>query len=255
LNLHNGDPIEVIGHGGAGYYFPGNSRQSIEKALEIGVARIEFDVQLSGSGELVLVHDDHLRLPTGKKRSVNKLSTAEIRLLLPGLMTFDEAVELIGGRIPFLIDVKASGYAVAVADGIRRHNLGNGATIVSSTYASVLRYLRREFADLRTGISTGHLANSFPIKSARTVISGGFQFAVPSALVVAVRAIGATDVMMQHRVCSSRLVKLMHNKGTRVNVWTVDHPRQIERAITLGVDSITSNRPDLVLDTLRSQNR
>ena len=56
--------VEVIGHGGAGFYFPGNSRQSIERALEIGVDRIEFDVQRSAGDELVLVHDDRLRLPS-----------------------------------------------------------------------------------------------------------------------------------------------------------------------------------------------
>ncbi|MEA2530584.1 MAG: hypothetical protein QOG89_2228, partial [Thermomicrobiales bacterium] len=31
--------IEVIGHGGAGDFFPGNSRESIEQALKIGVDR------------------------------------------------------------------------------------------------------------------------------------------------------------------------------------------------------------------------
>ena len=148
------------------------------------------------------------------------------------------------------MDVKSSGYEASVASAVQRHALGSADTIVSSTYASVLGRLRAEFPDLRTGISTGHLANSVPFKPARTLISGGLQFAIPSVLALVVRAIDATDVMIQYRACSSRLVTLMHRNGIRVNAWTVDHPRQMSRLIALGVDSITSNRPDLVMEML-----
>jgi glycerophosphoryl diester phosphodiesterase len=242
--------VEVIGHGGAGHYFPGNSRQSLECALGFGVNRIEFDVQLSSDGDLVLVHDDRLRLPTGQKRPVRSLPTSQIRSLLPGLLTFDEAVELIGTRATMLIDVKFTGYHDSVAAAIRRHKLDTADTIASSTHASVLRHLRQEVPDLRTGISTGHMANSFPIKPARALISGALQFAVPSLLALAVRTIDATDVMIQHRACSPRLVRLMHDRGIRVNAWTVDSTRQMSRVIAMGVDSVTSNRPDILLQLI-----
>lgn len=239
-----GRRVEVVGHGGAGHFFPGNSRQSIEKALEIGVDRIEFDVQLAADG-LVLVHDDKLRLPNGKKRAVRAIPTAEIREMLPGLLTFDEAVELIGGRVPLLIDIKSPGYVAEVADAIRRHNLG-ADDAVSSTHANVLRYLRRQFPGLRTGISTGHMANSIPFGPAKTIVSGGLQLSVPSLLAKVARAIVATDVMIQYRACSRRLVNLMHQRGIRVNAWTVNDPHQIQRVIDMGVDGVISNRPDLV---------
>ena len=242
--------IEVVGHGGAGHYFPGNSRQSIERGIEIGVDRIEFDVQVSQDGEIVLVHDDHLRLPTGQKRAVKLLSTQQIRSLLPGLLTFDEAAELIGNRALLLVDVKSPGYDDGVANALRRHNLGSAETIVSSTHASVLRRLKRVFPDLRIGVSTGHLANSIPFKPARTIVSGGLQLAVPSVIAMVARSIGATDVMIHYRACSARLVRQMHARGIRVNTWTVDTPRQMNRVIAHGVDSVTSNRPDLLIETL-----
>ena len=241
--------VEVIGHGGAGHFFPGNSRQSIEQALKIGVDRIEFDVQRSADGELVLVHDDYLRLPGGQKKAVRALPTAAVRELLPGLLTFDEAVELIGDQSAYMIDVKSPGYQREVAAAIRRHRL-DGKSIVSSTYANVLQDLRREFPELRTGISTGHLATSIPMKAARTVVSGALQISIPALLEIAVRRIGATDAMVQYRACSARLVALMHRRGIRVNTWTVDHPKQIRRVIAMGVDGVISNRPDLVKEEL-----
>jgi glycerophosphoryl diester phosphodiesterase len=241
--------VEVIGHGGAGAFFPGNSRQSIEQALKIGVDRIEFDVQRSADGDLVLVHDDHLRIDGGQKRAVRGLKAAELRELLTGLLTIDEAIELIGHNAAILIDVKAPSYQQLVIDAIRRHNLG-GETAVSSTYANVLRDIRRASSDIRIGISTGHMANALPVKSARTLVSGALQISVPSVLAYAVRAIGATDVMIQHRACSPRLVRQMHARGIKVNTWTVDQPKQIRRMIAMGVDGVISNRPDLVKEAL-----
>ena len=250
MSVTGGRSIEVIGHGGAGAYFPGNSRQSIERALEIGVDRIEFDVQ-ECAGDLVLVHDDQLRLPNGGWRMVRAMTVAELRDLLPGLLTFGEAVELIDRKAPILIDVKSTGYEASVSVKIERHRLERADTMVSSTHVGSLRLLRSQFPLLRLGISTGHMANSVPFKPARTLISGALQRMIPSLLGITVRAIKATDVMIQYRACSPRLVELMHSRNVRVNVWTVDSKRQIERVAAMGVDSITSNRPDLVLETVR----
>lgn len=243
---------EVIGHGGAGAYFPGNSRPSIERALEIGVDRVEFDVQVSASRDLVLVHDDRLRAGNGKKRLVRNLSTSELREILPGLLTIDEAIELIGDRATLLIDVKASGYQQEVAKAVHRHNLGSEHAI-SSTFANVIRDLRRESSGIRLGISTGHMANSVPIKAARTLVSGALQLSVPAALAFTVRTIGATDVMIQYRACSARLVRFMHHRGIKVNAWTVDNPKQIRRMLSMGVDGVISNRPDLIVEALSEE--
>jgi glycerophosphoryl diester phosphodiesterase len=52
--------------------------------------------------------------------------------------------------------------------------------------------------------------------------------------------------MVQHRAATRRLVEAIHAAGKRVNVWTVDSERGIERALGLGVDGIISNRPEFV---------
>ena len=41
-----------------------------------------------------------------------------------------------------------------------------------------------------------------------------------------------------------------HDRGLLINVWTVDAPEAIERAIALKVDGIISNVPDRVLRAL-----
>jgi glycerophosphoryl diester phosphodiesterase len=72
------------------------------------------------------------------------------------------------------------------------------------------------------------------------------RLVTPPPLVAAMRIFGASETMIQHRVCTDRLVRAVHDSGRRVNVWTVDRPEQMRRFIAMGVDGIISNRPDLV---------
>ena len=39
--------------------------------------------------------------------------------------------------------------------------------------------------------------------------------------------------------------------GLEVHAWTVDKPQEARRLAALGVDSITTNRPDLVMEAVK----
>lgn len=244
MNPSVGRP-EIIGHGGAGHFHPGNSRAALETALALGADRVEFDVQRAGDGALLLVHDDKLHMPGGGYRSIRGMTTAEIAERFPGVLSFDDAIELIDDRARILVDIKAPGYEQELIAAIRRHNL-RAESAVSSTYALSLRTIHRACPGIRIGLSTGHLAGGADRHHLRTAIAKGLNTVLPTALLAAARAIRATDVMVQFRVANPRLVRLMHEHGIRVTCWTVDRPWQIARLIALGVDGITSNRPDLV---------
>jgi glycerophosphoryl diester phosphodiesterase len=242
--------IEVIGHGGAGDFFPGNSRESIEQALTIGVDRIEIDVQRSADGDLVLVHDDSFLLH-GRKVPAEEITTAQFRQLLPGLLTLDDLVELNRDNVPLLLDVKHPGYEPDLIAAIRRHRLAS-TVAASSTHATVLRRLKRAFPEMRLGLSTGHMATGIPWRAGRFLVSRTLRLVIPVPLLAAMRLCGATETMIQHRVCTPRLVEAVHKAGYRVYVWTVDRPEQMRRFVGMGVDGIISNRPDLVKERLEN---
>ncbi len=238
-------PIEVVGHGGAAAYAPGNSRRAIELALEFRVDRVECDVQRSADGHLVLVHDDRVHLPDGRRQPVRSLSATDLRRLLPGLLTLDDAAEMTRGRAPLMIDVKRSGYEAELIAAIRRHHL-DAESSVSSTYASTLIRVRAAFPSMRTGLSTGHWATGTPTAAGRAITRWALRAALPLPLLVLLPRIGATETMLHYHVTTAALVAALHATGRRVNVWTVDRPKSIARALALGVDGIISNRPDLV---------
>jgi len=242
-------PIEVVGHGGAAAHHRPNSEASLCAAIAFGVDRIEIDLSLAADGTLVLHHGPSMSTTTQGSAMIAALTLEKLQRLQPDLLTIDDAAEIIGGRLPLLLDAKSPGQATAIAAAVARHRWTESA-IVSSTHAATLRRLHGLRPELRLGLSTGHWAGSAPTFVLRPVVRAGFAVVLPLTLPAALALIGASDTMLRHESATQMLVHLLHRAGTRVNLFTLDDDESIQRAIGLGVDSIISNRPDLVLRLL-----
>ena len=55
------------------------------------------------------------------------------------------------------------------------------------------------------------------------------------------------------RVVTPRFVEAAHDRGVRVDVWTVDDPEEMRRLLDLGVDVIMTNRPEVLAEVLRER--
>ena len=245
--------MEIVGHGGAGDFFPGNSRSSLLKAVALGVDRIEVDVQIVADGTLVLCHDDDLVID-GRKRSVRHLSLDTVRNALDEMLTLDEAIELTRDAAPLMIDVKDRGYELPIAEAIQRHKIA-ADTIISSTWALSLREIRNLCPGVRIGLSTGHISTFARRTPIIAVSSAVFSLLTPAPAILAARAIGADALMLNYRICSAAFVTAAHKAGLLVYPWTVNQPRQIRELIERNVDGIISNRPDLVAEQLDAASR
>ncbi len=89
---------------------PENSLSAFELAARRGVG-IELDIQLSRDGRIVVFHDGDLRRMCGVNKRVRDLTLSELRALtLLGtnekIPTLAEALRLVDGRVPLLIEVK-----------------------------------------------------------------------------------------------------------------------------------------------------
>ncbi len=75
----------VIAHRGASAYAPENTLASMRKAHSMGAQWVEFDVMLTADGEAIIMHDDTLRRTTnGKKRLVAETDYKDIAQLDAG---------------------------------------------------------------------------------------------------------------------------------------------------------------------------
>ena len=51
-------------------------------------------------------------------------------------------------------------------------------------------------------------------------------------------------------VVTPRFVKAAHNRGVRVDVWTIDDPEEMRRLLDLGADVVMTNRPEVLGEVL-----
>lgn len=89
---------------------PENSRAAVRAAVAAGYG-IEIDLQASADGVAMVFHDDELdRLTdaTGpvRARSAAELGAIRLRDADDGIPTLAEVLEIVGGRVPLLIEIK-----------------------------------------------------------------------------------------------------------------------------------------------------
>lgn len=222
-----------VGHKGADHVAPGNTAESFEAALELGVDMIEFDVMPLHDGTLVLAHD-----PDD--------ATCRTPLTLEeGLDHF--AIDAYNG-IELDVDLKIPGYEREVVDGLRERGLLE-RTLISSTYPESLELVRELDLGVRRGWSVPRARKDYTDSRLLKLPAYGVVLWWRSGLPAkAARAIerGDCEAMMVHRLLISReLVRRVHCAGGQLYVWTVDDAGAIARLEHLGVDGVITNDPRL----------
>ncbi len=104
--------MKIIGHRGAAGHELENTLASMQIALELDVAGIEFDIRKTKDGHLVVCHDADLTRVADDSRKIADLTLKHLQKipLLSGahVPTLEEALELIGSK-PVYIEIKEVG--------------------------------------------------------------------------------------------------------------------------------------------------
>ena len=128
----------VIGHRGAAAEAPENTMASFERAAELGVDALEFDVHVTADGHAVVIHDPTLRRTTDRDGAVAALTLEQLRAADAGarftrggatfpfrgrgvrVPTVEEVLERFPS-MPLLIELKTAAAAGALRRAIERH--------------------------------------------------------------------------------------------------------------------------------------
>ena len=89
-----------------------NTIEAFEKAVENGYG-IELDVQLSADGQAVVFHDYTLFRLFGETKTVCELTAEELAEY--GIPTLEEALKVIDGKVPLIVELKGESGDVSVA--------------------------------------------------------------------------------------------------------------------------------------------
>jgi glycerophosphoryl diester phosphodiesterase len=91
-------PVQVIAHRGGAKYAPENTLAAFKNAIAQGADWLEFDVQMTRDGALVVIHDETVDRTTNGTGAVGDLSLEQIKALDAGngeqVPTFEEVVAL-----------------------------------------------------------------------------------------------------------------------------------------------------------------
>jgi glycerophosphoryl diester phosphodiesterase len=154
---------------------PENSLAAFEHACRQGFP-IELDVRLTGDGRAAVIHDDDLLRLTGEPGKVSEVEAAKLaKLRLFGtdqrVPLLDETLEVVGGRVPVLIEIKNTGAPGQLEDRVAQLvRAYAGEVALQSFNPRTLWYLR----DVASGRPRGQLGGALlesQLSSAQRVLA------------------------------------------------------------------------------------
>jgi glycerophosphoryl diester phosphodiesterase len=242
-----GRPLN-LGHRGARGLAPENTLAGMRAAMQAGADGVEFDVQRTADGHLVIFHDDNLKRICGVGGRIVTSTLAQLRELDAGrhfgpqfagelIPTLNEVLETLPASAFVNIEAKrfrfrSDGLETGIVDAFRRHNLA-GRCIVSSFNPVLLWRLGR--MDRAVPLGLLYAPDEPP----------GLNRGWPRHL------LRLAALHPYHGQLTPELVQQARGRGQQVNTWTVNEPDDMRRLIGLGVDSLITDRPDLLTEVLR----
>ena len=244
----------ILGHRGASALAPENTLAAFKLAMRDGADGIEFDVRLSRDQVPVVIHDATLKRTGLQNHLVCELTAKELCQADVGRWfarsTETAAPPFAGEKLPTLAQVweffttnsgvlyvemkcnpaERASLAAAVANGIEEFSLANRVVVESFDLDAIA-----EVKKVDPGVRTAALFEpiiSRPISTIRRL-----------KMVEAALAVGADEIALHHTLASPRIIERAKREGLEIVVWTVDDPRWVPRARTLGVKALIANNP------------
>ncbi|MDF3302719.1 glycerophosphodiester phosphodiesterase [Streptomyces tropicalis] len=218
--------VTAVAHRGDPYRFRENTTDALRSALDRGADAVEIDVRLTRDGVPVLLHDETLKRLWNRPRPLRTLSAEEVRGLTDGLLpTLADALAATGGA-RVMIDLPGSPGVPAVrriVDVVR--SCGAEDRVYYCAGAEVMLAVRAVDASAEIALTWTTLAPPRP------------------GLLHAVRP---RWLNYRFGLVNRELAARVHRDGYLLSVWTPDTRRSLRRLLDHGVDSVTTNRVDLL---------
>ena len=252
-------PINIAHRGGA-EIVPENTLEGFRKGLQVGAGVLELDVHTTADGHVVVIHDDMVDRTTEGTGPVREMTLAEIKRLDAGYRFTPDDAETFphrgeGIRIPTLeevyeefveepINVEIKGERPGIEEAVWQVIEVAGAqerTLVVSESAPTIRRFREA--------SSGRVATA---SSSMELISFYLLSRVGLSRLSKPRyqALQGPETYHGLRIATPGFIRAAHERGLRVDVWTIDSEADMRRLLGYGVDGIMTDRPDVLARVL-----
>jgi glycerophosphoryl diester phosphodiesterase len=253
-NTQTRKPLLIVGHRGAREVVPENTLPAFQFALDAGVDAIELDVHLSKDGELIVMHDATVDRTTDGSGAIREYTLAELKQFnaaahLAGqsgnarveIPTLQEVYDFVQGRVPINLEIKKA------PDGTRYPQIEEQIiTLVRRNHAIDLTVLSS--FDFPTLATVQRLAPD--ILNHAIVARDYFQtpgIATTEQVVADLMARGVHWVAINKSYLTRSLVEQLHAQAILVHAWVINEAEELQGCVALGVDAITTDRPDRIV--------
>ena len=243
-------------HRGASSRAPENTLEAFRLAVLSGAGGLELDVHMTSDGRVVVIHDDSVDRTTEGTGLVRRMTLHEVQSLDAGYRFTPDGGTTYpyrgrGVRVPELgevlrefprqkvnVDIKEEqpGVEAALLETIKDAGAGDRVLVVSEMPVVVECVRELSGGSISTGASRQEIRDFYRLSRLR------LEFLVCPPYV-------ALQVPVEYggrEVVTSRFVKAAHDRGVRVDVWTIDDPDEMRRLLDLGADVIITNRPEVL---------
>ncbi len=250
--------VSNVAHRGGAEIAPENSLAAFSKALEYDIDMIELDLHLSKDGIIMVFHDPSLERLTGEEGFISDYTAEELSQFdcastykkgkhdfgFQKIPTLDEVITLIEEQsatpIKYQIEIKVqeddSRYIEIeekLVQLLEKHSIQERTIVISFNFPT-LKKLNLLSPDLQLG----------------ALVSKGFFSAFPSTssekIAKYIKNLDVEYVGINYKYLSQELYDEFRKNDLGVGVWTVNDKIRMKKFITMGVDFITTNRPDLL---------
>ncbi|MGC8505299.1 MAG: glycerophosphodiester phosphodiesterase [Thermoplasmata archaeon] len=230
---YRGKEVFVIAHRGGGDLFRENTMSAFTGVEAMGADAVECDVQVTKDGNLAVIHDPDLKRTAGIDLRVGDLDTVEIKKVrLEGgdeIPMLEEVLDAI--KIPVVIELKSMETVNSIIRLFGRRPDFLNRSVLISFFHDALLIMKQKFPD----VACGALIAGFPVDP-----------------VTMVRQCGCDTIAINYEGLTASYVDRCHKGGLRVSVWAPNDAAGIMGSLNAGVDAIGSDRPDLVIDLINS---
>jgi len=223
----------VVGHRGAAGVLPENTIKGFEYAISLGVTYVECDVHLTSDKQLVVMHDATVDRTTNGTGKIEDLSFETIRSLDAGegaqVPTLDEVLAVTKGNVTLLCELKGEGVEQAAVDVVKRQGMDT-EVMFSSFYMDRIQRVKQ-------------IDNTLSI---RAIMASPSKEDIQNAI-----HLGIVGFDVHYRNLTLQMIEDAHAAGVNIIAWNPDTWAEQKAMIGLGVDGVSSDRPDILMSHLR----
>ncbi|MFN3599571.1 MAG: glycerophosphodiester phosphodiesterase [Aquificaceae bacterium] len=213
----------LVGHRGHPAKELENTLESIESAIKSGADLVEVDIQRTRDGVLVLSHDEDLQRVYGLKVNIRESLWEDLRKIekdVYRLASLEEALELVGGRVGMLLEIKNPQDTQAVLDLLERKKAKNWTALISF-YPQAL-------------------------EKAKGRVITGLVYSKPPGMIPEAKKIGCSLVLPKYMLATQKAIDFAHKLRLKVIAWTVNQVEKARELFQRGVDGIATDEVELL---------